>query len=1029
MKKPILIIFLLIFLSSFTYGAINDDIYNGAVFYYELEESSLNYIDEVWNDDLTVGTIPLRITGKLNYGQEFDRLNSEYLSTGSDTTFRVDYPVISTWVNTDSLYGTQYIAGGKDNKGWSLYISSTGTVGFQVKDSTNNNDRWITTTTLLTGTWYHVFAYYDGSDTHICINGASDGSQTLNAHDNNINYESGSRFVIGNNWDSGALFAGRYLDADIDEFYYGDFGNTANCSHANYLYNSGTPGVNQQYPFNSSSASASFTINYLSPVNNTVNNTNLYVEYSVTDTTNTQIDCSLYINDTLNTTSSNIAVNTTINFNISLTTDGNYNYFINCTNSTITDQTANYNYIYDTTQPFINIYYPLADNSTQFNYTNRSLILDINIQDDHLYKANLTIYNASGSVMYNNYTGDISGQDSYNYTSIVDMSLWEIGEYLLNISASDSHTAKAIKNFNPEKEKFNKIKYKTPKEWGDTEFSFEYIGKTDLIEYKDIKKFDRHSIKATFDGENKNKFRWEEFQILSNKPLIYLENSDYPCHIVSKNEFKGLWFDCVYNGMENDIQEVVKITEFEYLIKVYTDNDEIEFNSLGGLNFNSKTLTFNIMNNLTIQANDTNTGLLVSNFSVLYNSITYEANGTSLIIPVYANASANIQISKIGYTDSSYIVPILYAPVSFIGNLSSSGVTLSVYDEITESLITGQTINIDVIGNTSNEYTTTTGSKTISGLTSGDYEIRLNTNNYHPSSYFATLNASAVQTINLYMLNDSSAVSIRVIHSLLDQDSEILSNYTIKLQRYYSSSGTYKTIRMSKTNFEGQSVLYVEPYDVYYKLEYDDENNNLMKITDPSPFFLTETNDIINTETPVYTSWRSYDNVIYNLSFVNQSGTIYARYIFSDTNNIVRAGCLRVDRIYNSDLINICYNCTNAAGGTLTCVINTTQTGQWKATGLIDTNTSGSWYSVLTEYYIKNNELSLGSGGVFYSLVLIGTVAFMGIASVSGSIVLLLIGLIGVAALSLMEGLSIGILTYLIVLGFIIIFIVRKSKE
>jgi hypothetical protein len=236
---------------------------------------------------------------------------------------------------------------------------------------------------------------------------------------------------------------------------------------------------------------------------------------------------------------------------------------------------------------------------------------------------------------------------------------------------------------------------------------------------------------------------------------------------------------------------------------------------------------------------------------------------------------------------------------------------------------------------------------------------------------------------------------------------------------------------MAQTNFEGQASLSVELYNVWYKLIYSDTDGNVYKTTDPSPFFDIASTDVIQLIDDSYEGFRKYTNAVTNVSFETAGNSTYARFIWTATDSIVREACLRVDFIATGgDLTNVFYNCTEAAAGLITYVIDTSLEGQYKAVGMLDTNTTNSWQNVGTLFYGTTIEaVSLGREGIFYSAIIIGTVAFMGLATITGSMILFLMALIGVTFTGILTGWQLSYLYFIIILGLIIIYLIRRGSK
>jgi hypothetical protein len=967
---------MLIVLCSFTSGDYIDDMNSGAIAYYMFENDADDETPN--NNDGTPNSVTNVAGGIIGKTYDYDSasdyidLNSPLIPASSDYS-------ISGWINADDLSAnmwiTQYLAQTSTGRAQIGFVSNEAFVQIQPISMTS------TPTTYNTNVWYHYVQTRSGNTFELFINTISkdtDTQVTTVATDTNT--------WLGRNFYGANINA---FNGQIDEVALFDFALTQ--QQIDYLYNSGSPGSNQQYPFGAILVN-NFTTLHISPNNNTINNTNLYNGYEVTDTTNTEINCYLYINSTINTTQFNITVNSTLYFNTTLGSDGDYLYYVSCSNGTISSNTSVYTYTYDTTQPFININSPNTGNTTTFNYNNRSLNLDITITDQHLYKGNLTIYNSSGSVMYNNYTGDLTGDTSWIWNSTLDLTTWESGFYSGFIEASDTHTAKSIKKgFSPIKETFEKIKYKTPKEWGDTEFSLEYIGDTKLISYEDHKKFDRHSIIAKFDKnkdktgkikENNKGFRWEEFYITSDKHLTYIENSDYPCHIVSTDGMRGLWFDCIYQDMGNDIQIVEKINGFEYKIKIYTDNEIIEFNSLGGLNNNNKSFSFNILENLTLFVNDTNTGLLINNFSVNYNSVIYTANGTNITIPVFANQSANITVQSIGcvtFTNSTFIG---FNPVSLTVNLTSGGTIFNFYDEKTNSLITLQNVSVDVVGNVSGRFSTNTGSVTVSGLPTGNYTAVYFSSGYKSREYPINLNDTGLETIDLYLCN--SSICEDIVINVFDTVGSGLTGYEVQVLRLID--GNYVLVEKGVSNFEGQAGISAITFEPSYKFIVL-KNNIIKKTTEETEIYSNILNFYISEFEDIAERYIKLGNFQYILRYDETLKQFQLSYV--DPSSSLSEVCLRVNTQTNYTE-EILYNetCLNTYSGVININI-VEQVGTIYIAKIYTSFSPEQYVDVLVKRF--EDVLSDSKTGLWITLLLILMVGFMGVWFPSIAILLIAI--------------------------------------
>lgn len=352
-----------------------------------------------------------------------------------------------------------------------------------------------------------------------------------------------------------------------------------------------------------------------------------------------------------------------------------------------------------------------------------------------------------------------------------------------------------------------------------------------------------------------------------------------------------------------------------------------------------------------------------------------------------------------------------------------SNITIRIFNERTLAYIT-QNVSLVLIGDTDVNTSTINGTKRLTNLTPGDYEILYGAPGYHERTYYFTLDEEVDETINLYLLTDNVSISTRVIYKVYDQIGYSAPNITVYLMRKYGAN--YITVSTSKTNYNGETLLYTELYDVVYKLLFKDNDGRTLKMTDPFSFYDDQDYTQLQFGEDIYWSWRKYNDMRYNLSVINSTGIMYYRFIWGDENNIVRTACLVVKRISSLGLYSVCNNCSSSSVGTLTCVINPNLTGEYTATALIDTNSTGSYWNLQSLNWKLDRPTRLGQSGVFYGMALIGTIGLMGIGGVTGSLLFLVLGAILSAGISLIAGFTLSWLVYLFILASIIIFMVVK---
>ena len=499
------------------------------------------------------------------------------------------------------------------------------------------------------------------------------------------------------------------------------------------------------------------------------------------------------------------------------------------------------------------------------------------------------------------------------------------------------------------------------------------------------------------------------------------------------NAYIGSWNDAVTHNFDGIIDD----TGFWNREKSASDIDYLWNNGAGKRVFVPQNLSLSLIypSNTTIYYGDYNGSILID-LSDVDGSATCSINDSRWTLDTTSPfGNGTVQwINNTSIDQNNISIFINCTDDSHTSNLSfwfylETILDINVFNEETESSLNGSTVLVNLISdNFANNYTITTGNLSIQSLNDGSYTIEYSADGFDKRLYYLTVVTGKKYIVNLYLLNSST--STLIIPTIINQLSEKVSNVTIKMQRHYVSSNSFVTVSMTRTNDEGEGIIYADIYDVNYKLLFEYEGS-IIGEEQPAPFTKTEPTYRINLEDNAYTSWVMYDDVISNVTFIKSSGTIYARFIYDDVTNNLRKGCFKVTRITPKVHEVICNNCTSSNSATLTCVINSSLDGNYKAIGLIDTNTENSWYDVAIAYTsIKTKTFyDFGEEGIFNAVIILGTVTLMSITTISGSVTMLIISYIATSIIGLIQGVTIGTIMFMVVTFFTLIFIVRKGME
>ena len=202
-----------------------------SIAYYPLED--LTDSTKLYN--LTLSGDTNLVAGILNNSYAFDGTDDYLKATGfsSDSTYS-----ISVWGRPDDYADAdQWIVSGGDGSGTypDIYFGIDKRIRFGCDQA---DTRVRSDVNYTTGTWYHIVGVADGKDRYLYINGILVNTTLAQPADATFN----SDIRIGERGNGIGDFNGT-----IDEVAF--FNKSLNSSEVTYLFNSGSPSSDQQYPF------------------------------------------------------------------------------------------------------------------------------------------------------------------------------------------------------------------------------------------------------------------------------------------------------------------------------------------------------------------------------------------------------------------------------------------------------------------------------------------------------------------------------------------------------------------------------------------------------------------------------------------------------------------------------------------------------------------------------------------------------------------------------------------------------------
>lgn len=235
---------------------------------------------------------------------------------------------------------------------------------------------------------------------------------------------------------------------------------------------------------------------------------------------------------------------------------------------------------------------------------------------------------------------------------------------------------------------------------------------------------------------------------------------------------------------------------------------------------------------------------------------------------------------------------------------------------------------------------------------------------------------TTLQSIPLYLgaTADTDVVTIIV----KDQNYNPLSNALVSVQEWNIGTNTYSNIGMLTTNNNGEGIVNLELYNVWYRAVVVYQGN-IVEVTDVQK--LSSTTWSITVSLDVENPYEIFDSITHGLVFDNS--TNITTFTWVDTNSYVNQGCLIINNLTNLGYDEISQECISTVSGTINYQL--ANNGEYEVVGIIYLVDEYNVSQVSDVLYIRLGEPDLTAtisdkSGVL-SFVFVGTSAAVGIAS------------------------------------------------
>lgn len=730
-------------------------------------------------------------------------------------------------------------------------------------------------------------------------------------------------------------------------------------------------------------------MNITSPLNNSVLSGNFHINVSMTDTNPRLINYTLFCgatiyqsNQTQWTSGTYLSLNDSVDITALAIPDGGctINFSVSDAINVVEKQHL---ITIDTTTPVITLNGGNSFNDSNISLTNQYanyLNFNISITDDnevHAVIINVTTPNGTAVFEYSNFSLG-AGNMSFNFSQNVSTSTWDNVVYIINISASDPHTAFSIDDYEIEKY-FNRLVFHTPE---DNQITISSDGSVTSTEFE--KKRDRYEFGFNYLLESDTR----TFTVKSENKIYYLPNSQYQGHFVIYSEgVIGNWID--FEGIDGK-PSITKISDREYEI-TFTNikpSKRIIAKSLGSTNVVSKKYFWYKGNSTTIAPTSSifgntetfvlnisrNLSFVIPNASFIFDGIEQEIDFTfndefiifssDVVITEPSSASEIINLSWVvnitQQDDSIYSFDIersINVSLSILDNCgiyNTTILTITGRDEETdEDVVMDLNIFFDssdsgnlnssfeLSGSTNYTFCSDASENfTVSAVMEyGDLVIYAD-RKYYLNDFQIDITSSS--EVFLYHLNNSKASEI--VFTVFDSTTgDKVRDAFIEILRYYPGENVFRVVEIAKTDETGKSLGKMVLADVFYKFIIKKPAGTIKLDTGILRVLsLTRSFGIAFATDPLDT-WRRIEGVDTSVTCTRDTQT--CRITWSDTSSVVQDIRLEVWRMNGLADEMLFSNTVAAASGTISYTIIEDTTGnRYVAKGFIESNTGRTTY-------------------------------------------------------------------------------------
>jgi hypothetical protein len=447
-------------------------------------------------------------------------------------------------------------------------------------------------------------------------------------------------------------------------------------------------------------------------------------------------------------------------------------------------------------------------------------------------------------------------------------------------------------------------------------------------------------------------------------------------------------------------------------------------------------IEFNPLVSVTFYINDADTNISYSDIAVTVANTPYNLRSTqtgvySTTFLMLADLEYTLTFQAFGEDsfsesrgfsrDTTYYAG--YTPHFIPGNGTTN---ISIYDANNRSLITWTNVSIELISDYFSDINITTSGKWYySNLSSGLYLVRANAENYFEGTYYVYLQDNVSTQVDLYLAPNETYSEI--LMTIYDQSSTALPNAYIEVMEYITSTNTYVTNEIIKTNFEGETKYHAKINQNFYKFIVEYPFGTVRLITNGTYIYKTTSEISINTVADTLNNFFNTNDLVFSLLFNNATKNIV--FTYSDVNNQVVKTNMTVYQLNYGDRTYYDSSVIQSPAGSMLINLDDSSNTTYDIRLYLYYNETGNVPYYLTSYLVTfDAEKVAGYEGLWLTLLLTIAFAFLAIWIKEFALMLIPIPTMIMAYLNFID-ISFGVALAVEVLMVILCLYIARGRE